>query len=186
MSFPTSWITCETCQKTYSGDFASGKYVYEFSEGTQLELNRQLGWCDDCWSVVEMEDLSTADMTRDLESLREELALCGRGLSRFLPKNRLDAKKLQDKISVIEKGLRYRSSRSEPAKCMRCGSPHASPLPPLNWPAKSGIYVRNNWTHPGCGGTMLTHGDDTRFSETSPLVVYNSVGILLREEDRGW
>ena len=186
MSYPTSLITCEKCQKTYSGDFAWGKYIYEFTCGTQLDLNRQLGWCDDCWSVVEMEDLSTSELSKRIESMRNDWRAHRRGLSRFLPKNRQAAAEVLKKISELEKNLIYLERRSSPAKCLRCGSPHVSSLPHLNWPSKSGIYVRNTWTHPGCGGTMLTHGDDTHYSDLSPLVVYNQDGILIREVDRGW
>lgn len=186
MSFPTSWITCEKCRKAYSGDFPSGHYVYEFTDGTQLDLSRQHGWCDDCWTLVEMEDLSTGHLSKDIEQLRRKLQTHKSGLNRVLPKERKAAAELLKQISELDKGLLYRQRRSSPAKCLRCGSPHTSSLPPLNWPTKSGIYVRNTWTHPGCGGTMLTHGDDTHFSETSPLLVFDPDGIFVREVDRGW
>ena len=186
MSFPTSWITCEKCQKTYSGDFASGEYVYELPDGMRLPLERQLGWCDDCWSLVEMEDLGSDEIRQELESLRSQLEVANRGIAKFLPAKRREVATLKSKIANLAPRYSHQLSRRSSEKCLRCGSPHVSPLPKLNWPSKSGVYVRNSWTHPGCGGTMLTHGDDVHFSETSPRVIYDQEGTFVREEDRGW
>lgn len=186
MSLPMSWITCDKCREQYSGDVAAGRFFYEFPDGIRFPLIRQLGWCEDCWTVVAMEDLATHTFfERKLEAHRKERAKYG-GLKMLIPSARLARQTADKAIAQLMEHVRFRRQRSSPPKCLKCGSPHVSPLPHLAWPAKPGIYLRTGWTHPGCGGTMLTHGDEIFVSEVFPTSIFSPDGLLVKEIADNW
>jgi hypothetical protein len=72
-------------------------------------------------------------------------------------------------VAVLQAHRAYLARRTEPPRCLACGSTDAYPLPDLSpfGPA---------WRHPGCGGSLLRYESPVRFACVYPLRTYDEEG----------
>lgn len=177
MSFPDSWIKCNSCGESYSTDVLAGRFVYEFQDGVQVPIERTFGWCGDCGSLEAMENLDPTEVATKIDELNEK----GKGHSGLLKslsaEHRQAIEIIQNKVARLERLRSYLEKRTEPPKCLNCGSDFISEM----------RGQLDAWQHPKCGGTFTPETGKIFYSDVYPLRIYDEAGMLVKQiDDDGW
>lgn len=192
MSLPVLTISCNTCDFRSSGTRTWGVREYVLTNGTRIEAEWNLGWCDDCKNVapVELLDLEYAknqvlESKAHLNSLgqrpvRNRLSLkdiFGRSFQKRVEDWEFYANKLAD----AEDYLALLTSRTSPAKCFNCGSEHVTT--PLitdgKAPKRNDLSVPIGFIHPVCGGELMAGYDGFRIALVPMVYRYTPEGIKI-------
>jgi ferredoxin len=174
MSVPFTILFCDKCDAKWSSLMLNGYFIYVLPDGRHVHANRCEGWCNRCSDVVPVELLANKDDV--VSSLNEAETTISRIqatfpttlATRLLWKiQKTKRNKIQREITVrqgerdkIAVKLNFLTQRTDPEKCLRCGSMdilHYSNLPKftqtesrsLTPPKKPTVYQ-----HPNCGGTL--------------------------------
>ena len=182
MSINAVSLECERCHASFSDGATTGYFVYELDDGSQLQLDRQYGWCHDCDRMVAIEDLSGRRPLEDLKRIRRwktdaEDQLRRSILSMFKGNEKNRIRELDIEIEELEQSLSFLRLRKSAAKCLTCGSTEIEELPSIPRPAEPMQPVPAGWNHPGCGGRMLAVLQEYRLSYSNSPRIYNKDGL---------
>ena len=170
MTISCDSITCERCAESFSMDSVWGNFLYELPGGTRLPLEREMAWCNSCGMPSEVENLDHSPaLQEELGSVAQELASLPRGLASLMPASRKRSQELASKIETLQRHLTYLKNRTDPPRCLTCGSTDWTPMP------------STGFKHPGCGGAFHHSHADFLVSRMSQTYLYNPDGTLLRE-----
>ncbi len=196
---PVATYKCTACDFSRWDSMTWG-YRYYLYGRVKVQMRVTIGWCLPCSDLVAMEVLPIArreaELRQQLAALRIEL---DKELSASPPRRRwwqlhatrnsTQARLESESQSADERLADYRLSRAalatrtSQARCLRCGSEDCAPLPPheaeyfdiKSAPAPTGF------THPGCGGELVTICDGTRLSLLLAEKAYDLEGRQLGE-----
>jgi hypothetical protein len=202
MSVPYSIIFCEKCHATWSSLILNGYFEYILTNGHCVNVERNLGWCHSCNSVVPVERLPRKDeVTANLQdaerALSQELAsspttITQRWIWRFSKKKRDRFERtISFRKSAVNKcvsKLELLSLRTDPEKCLKCGSViiiSYEDLPVFTSTEQRHFILpppkQTNYMHPGCGGVLsLKTSGGLRLSVEHPKHIYDVNGNLTR------
>ena len=170
MSVPYDSLKCERCEASFSLNYVWGNFFYEMPNGTRFPLERNMAWCHSCAATSEVEDLEhSSNLQNQLGELAHELASLTRGFGSFMPAHRKRSQELAAKIENVRQHIDYLKKRTDPPRCLTCGSPDWIDIP------------RTGFSHPGCGGEFRHVHAEFFISETSQTYLYDPSGRLLRE-----
>ncbi len=197
MSMPVATYGCSACDFSRWDSIMWG-YRYYLLGDTQVRMQVSMGWCHTCTDLTAMEVLPTAQGEVELEdglralqaALREVIA------ERSTTKRwwQLQARKspeqtnLEDEIASAEQRLdEYQllraalSSRTSPARCLKCAAEACAPLPPheVDYFDISSTPAPIGFKHPNCAGELVVSCDGTRLNVRLAEKAYDREGRLL-------
>lgn len=202
MSMPFEIVYCETCEERWSSFFLWGKFLYCLPDGREIPVHLDWGWCNRCGCFGPVEHLRPYEqydvelgkirahlrktrlrlwptiMKVCLFFLRKKDIETWNNLSEQITGGKLDRDRLIEEKQVA-------ALRTEPLKCMLCGSEEVScydwpPFPPFE---DNVLPVPTGYTHPGCGGKLwLTTSGSFRIRIILERRLYDINGNLLKRE----
>lgn len=194
---PVTTYQCTACDYS-SWDAATWGYRYYLYGESKVRMAVTLGWCHLCNGLSAVEVLPTALGEAELQQQLDALGIAlQKELTDSSPKRRwwqLHARKgikqirLESEIKSAEEDLAtYRlrraalSKRTSQGRCMRCGSEEWAPLPhhEKDYFDMASTPKPIGFTHPGCGGELVTICDGTRLNVMLTDKAYNLEGQLL-------
>lgn len=171
-------ITCSKCDSMWSSIQTWGRFTYHLQDGSEINVERDLGWCYDCDSFKTVEELPKLEaISSKLESLKTELLgyitdEAGNGLAEDKQRK---IHRLEDKFMKTKLVYNWRESRESPPKCLTCGSTDIENI-------DTGVEIDDkrtlNFIHPKCGGELSVIMSDTRIGIQMPKYDYNGEGYL--------
>lgn len=191
MSVPHANITCNKCDFASNTLVANGLYYY--IDGTEkYDLRSQIGWCQECKTLVPMEDFSDAEECRE-EIIRSYSLIessIHKPLRLLISGNRRGISKISlDKILESSKRLYVISARKGTERCLTCGSYNVKPFDgdcELELDRRNFVYTgvkRTGFVHPECGGELIATGSPARFSYRYEEKLYALDGTKLPEHN---
>jgi hypothetical protein len=189
MSMPSIKLNCNKCDFESNTRILWGGLNYFTADG-ELPIEKQLGWCKSCDSFAPIESFEHQKaVTTELDSLSTKLmTLQKRSLVRriFMPA-RKEYKNIVKQIYALSKILSLINQRKGTEKCLTCGSANVF-IPEGDFSQKATFggfssqdFINTGFTHPGCGGEVITSQDPLRISAIFITQLYNTNGILLPE-----
>ena len=158
-------LKCEVC-KTAVYAFPMLPSAYMFPTGELARLRWTFGWCGDCNSVQQVEQLPSAE-TLDKEELDLHKLECSKvgGLDRYEQQDRA-------RIGLYRRLLGARRSAN---RCMTCGGTNIDP-----WVFDAQEQAKHN-PHGGCAGqfTQIEDPDGMRIALVHDAEVYTLEGEYL-------
>lgn len=126
---------------------------YRFADGSKLHILQDPAWCEDCDRFVMAESIPSVEFLKDeLDKLRSgdpETVQIWAFVSNGQP--------LSDRITVLEKRIKWRIGRVNPPRCLVCGGFHIVALPgSIEFP------------HPKTGELVVE--ENSGFCDTSPWI----------------
>jgi hypothetical protein len=186
MSVRSVILECTKCQASYSRGVLYGNFRYELPNGDRHSLDRSLGWCNHCATMVAIENLSCTSSASEVEKitrLKAEAELKLRSVfGRIVGKHRATVRSCDQKLEEIEKRVSFLRQRTAPPKCLECGSADIFQLPWPPWPEDPGQPVSAGWRHPTCGGEMVARALGGRLYFSYPPRIYDANGLALSSE----
>jgi hypothetical protein len=197
MSMPVATYQCTACD--YScWDAATWGYRYYLYGESRVRMAVTLGWCHLCNGLAAVEVLPTAlgeaERQQQLDALRialhEELTASPTKRRWWQLHARKGTKqiRLESEIKSAEEDLaKYHlrraalSNRTSQGRCLRCGAEECAPLPPheKDYFDMASTPIPTGFTHPGCGGELVTICDGTRLNVRLTDKAYDLEGQLL-------
>lgn len=200
MSLPAISYYCTKCDFQGSDLGTWGLKEYVLPNGVRLDVDWNLGWCEDCAGLAAVESLAPDARLKDLAEAEAELdALPSRPmrhwwqLHRFIFNNAWhkraeawarDRFRLQGKVDDAQDALEHLKGRKQPPRCLACGSHRVhAPLVtnPEPWNDSSRPH-RTGFVHPGCGGELWRREGDIRFALKPSVSRYSPEGGFLEKE----
>ncbi|WP_293392119.1 hypothetical protein [Nevskia sp.] len=203
MSMPFVIYTCTACNFRGAEHVVWGRFHYRTSKG-EINLERQLGWCDDCGTLAPIEQLPTRERLAANRALIDEYKLrltelresekSGRPLwMRLLGFKRLspDRLKLREGLREVEENqieLRRRantlSERRAGPRCLICSSESVRTVPQPSMPSEYesvDLYevIPVDMQHPGCTGQLMACNSEFRLNMRLLKRIYDPEGRLL-------
>lgn len=188
MSINSSRVACTGCNYQTSEVYRPIIIKYQTTGGLTVEASRTKGWCYQCESYADIEDLNREEFQEKLISQKHErdkihyqLGELRRNLFSKLfsiSKRRqleLQLERLEDSIRSLNTLIEIVSSRSSKARCLKCGSDKTVPL---TFNSQSGFA--NNFKHE-CGGSLRFIHDwqGPRFYFNVSTYIINEEGELI-------
>lgn len=200
MSLPVTTFYCTGCdfQQGNAGTWGIREYV--LPNGVRLPVDWQLGWCEDCAGLASVEVLSEAGRQKDLKEAEAELAAHPpRPIRHWWQVHRYAFNsawlhrigewerallRLQCKRDDARDALNLIRARSQPPKCLACGSHRVhAPLVTDEEPWQDhGQPHRTGFFHPGCGGELWMMEGGLRLALKPSVRRYSPDGSLLEKE----
>lgn len=198
MSIPVATYKCTACDFSCWDAFTWGYRYYRYGEA-EVRMQVARGWCGSCNDLAAIEALPTAAgearIQQRLIALQLELdeAHSSAPRKRWWQRRARKAPeqlRLESEVNSAMKELaEYHllrvalSARTTQARCLRCGSENCTPLPPheLEYFAIDSAPIPTGFTHPGCGGELVTVCDGTRLRLLLTEKAYDLDGCLLEE-----
>lgn len=141
---------CDHCRRVHSVHTGPVAY-YTLPDGRGFFGPHGVGWCSLCRRLTEVEAIGGADFEHRLEFMTR------------LPAYTV-APELESHCQLLAEWARM---RTQPPRCLRCGSAHFLPLwrgPECLFRAEGGTAT--DFRHPGCGGRFLVK--EVLFSQPIP------------------
>jgi hypothetical protein len=182
VSIPVPQLTCDRCRQSFSHRVLYGLFDYELADGTRLPLERRLGWCSACDTVVAAENLDPAPALDERTTVGRKLQGIN-GISALLPSRRRAVVFYRKQLDELELRLAMLQRRQYGPRCLDCGNVEITMLPATPDLEADGPHVPAGWKHPGCGGEMQAYLPSMRFSYNHRLRIYDAEGNFLRETD---
>ena len=191
MSVPSYSILCTQCDYRSSSNATNGQYYYKDDDG-QFNLERQLGWCNDCQSITAIEDFSDAakvagGIRSKLYSIRRDTGTVFANILNVLFKSRREW--LDSTIETINGYAKYielAKARTGQERCLKCSSYVVVPYKPAKEGGGLDVHgfmyhgERNtNFEHPGCGGTFYEKADNVRLHGKFEPRFYTTDGVFI-------
>lgn len=192
MSFGVTSYYCDTCDFEQWDSRVWGRREYFLGEGYSVQLEWDLGWCEDCHGLAAVEVLSEAQRRAELEKAESELAALG-----FRPgprwwefpwtwQSKLEKwKEIAPKAHDAKLALQLILDRKTPPRCLACGSEHV--IAPLETDKSEWIDYsqpkRIGFLHPGCGGELWKKKSDTRLAFRRSVLLYTPNGQFIKQND---
>jgi len=190
MSLPSAKITCTGCDFETREFFQPLSIVYRLESGKEIGGLRGKGWCFNCCSYRNIENIEPGQLTVDLARARERgrqersmLAQLNRALIARL-KNRTERKVRKKEIERWEREIRVLSAlleltlkRKSQPRCLNCW---ADQTDSLTFGPDGG--TTHDFRH-SCGGKLQIVHDafGMRFSFIPTTYVLNEEGLLIEE-----
>lgn len=206
MSMTSLSFRCDKCDFIASSMVLWGHINYK-NNGKSLNVNRKLGWCDDCRQICPIEELASPqtlevaiakhrELQATLNSLTEPLKLKRSFLARLLKlepvlPNTFSSLKseiaiLSDDIQEMREQLSFFENRKSSPRCLSCGSHRISSLPNFEYPDEVDDYDEAKTVyvmpHPICGGAIKVHNPSIRFTMKMRERVFDIEGIEIKNE----
>ena len=200
MSMPFYAFECTRCDFQAHSRVVWGQFSYLIDD-THFLLKRDLGWCDNCLTLVPIEVFPDSDSIEALESEKNSITLklengktslrekqsrltkfvglkprLSPHLKRLKAQFRLKSEQIQDLKDHL-KALSYRKSGP---KCLSCGSQDLRYLPPLP-DIDDGEKEVIPFEHPNCGGNLTVSWAGVRINQVLMHRIYDSDGNFLSQ-----
>jgi hypothetical protein len=165
-------------------------------DGSELQVPRRLGWCEDCGGLASVETFSAVDLANDIGLAKQELAdLPAQPVRqpwqvvKYLPFSGWDSKvrrwnfkqsDIQKRIDEATTLLSIVEKRKNPPRCLECGSARViAPIVPNRefWDAEK--PKATGFKHPGCGGELWADKDGFRVSIRPSIRRYTPEGDFI-------
>ena len=180
-------VSCTGCAVTQTIVNAAVTLRYAITDDEYAVAYRTEGWCPRCDSIQDVEDLPEENtLLEELERLGHKLA--GSRFDRLKDRlgrppsaRRLAARRQSERVS---RTLRWRRTRSSPARCLQCGS---TEWQQLDWLSATGSGERDvsytqQFRH-ACGGRLRRAEEQSyRVSVPRRRVVLTAEGQVIRIE----
>lgn len=183
MSIPVVRLACDRCGESFSHRVLYGLFDYELADGARISLERRLGWCGVCATVVAVESLDPTPTVEEYAAVSRKLQDIGGIISALLPSRRRAITFYRERLNELELRLAMLKRRQCGPRCLECGSVKVALLPATPDLEEDGPHVPAGWNHPGCGGEMQAYLPSMRFSYNYRLRIYDTEGVFLRETD---
>lgn len=212
MSIAYETIGCTNCDYEVGSHILWGESVYEMQILGTVRIKKRLGWCDDCATLVPLEDLRprkldsnkatdnnlngiVADIAKKHTQLHQNLI----GIKLITSKtqrqeflrqsNALGAVVCELQACLCRSAEEERfnnviTTRKSQAKCLNCSSSKIFFCDLLN-PTADSELIKLDYVHPNCGGkfTVLPNRNRAAIKFTQ-IRINSSEGIFLREVER--
>jgi len=191
MSIDSARIICTGCDYETREVYRPIRIRYQTTNGRIVDTGRTKGWCYNCASYSDIENMNLGKLHNELalkERERIEACHCLHDLNRgFLSnfRHRSEKRQLQDqlewlneKIAKLGELLEIAKSRKSNAKCLKCWSDRTTPL---TFDSESNIAY--DFKHE-CGGNLQIIHDHSgpRFSFRVSTYILNEEGDFLGED----
>ncbi|MBY6223990.1 hypothetical protein [Ferrimonas balearica] len=186
MSAPCIEFVCNRCDFIALDKVLLGPHSYRI-DGREFNVDRELGWCMQCQTLVGIERFNVNGTLDALERVKEKIdahnACWRRRL--FRPQQLTD---LASSLSGIQSRLAFFERRRGTEKCLRCSSTEVIPIAKKEYDLElrrfryHGIRT-TNFRHPGCGGTIIAQPHPVRYHWRFYHRIYDHDGVFLGEED---
>lgn len=190
MSMPTMTLECDKCGYAGSTGMTHGNLVYKDGD-VEIHLRRTLGWCDDCATLVPMEDFSEEEavllrLADEIEYLKKNdqksITVCLTKTS----KSRRDHR--YDEITELTHWLHLAKQRKGTEKCLRCESTNVREFDgKYHWVESAYEDVPDEqlqptgFIHPQCGGEIMAKSCPMRFRLLMEPRYYSMDGRYLEQ-----
>lgn len=198
MIFPIFSYHCKRCGYSQYTVFTSS-YIYVYLDGDQIPLLSQTGWCCDCDSIQDIEDLSITPRLELLRNLQRKMASIQKKNWPFISRLTYDAREWADdpewrenlsidtiyrwsnQIEEVIKGIDLIQKRKSPPRCLSCGTTNINSVFPPQTASKSEPDSSRSLIHPVCGGELELHPEYDIFVNGSHLIrEYSTEGKFIR------
>ena len=196
MSMPVTTFYCTECDYRQGDSESWGSRAYVLPDGSELQVPRRLGWCEDCGGLASVETFSAVDLANDIRLAKQELADLPPQpvrqpwqVVKYLPFSGWDTKvrrwnfKQSDIPKRIDEATTLLSiveKRKNPPRCLECGSARViAPIVPNRefWDAEK--PKATGFKHPGCGGELWADKDGFRVSIRPSIRRYTPEGDFI-------
>jgi len=195
-------FTCSACNYRSSSRVCSGHFEYHVDDEV-AQVNRDIGWCNECEGITAVERLPSAADFQHLEQritsveataaaitpkAKSEQTFVRRMLGRQGPNTmRLqdlewEANRLKERLEELRQRYRLLGGRTSPRRCLYCGSTSllSSTFGVLHGEEDvENVKVSTGVTHPGCGGMLMAARVDIDFVSGYKCMVYDREGRLV-------
>ncbi|MBY5921039.1 hypothetical protein [Ferrimonas balearica] len=186
MSVPCIEFVCNRCDFIALDEVLSGPHSYRF-DGREISIDRELGWCMQCQTLVAIERFHVNGKLEALKQLREDISAHNASWLRrlFRPQRLTD---LCERLSYLRVMLEFYERRRGTEKCLRCSSIEVVPIAQKEYDLElrrfryHGIHT-TSFRHPGCGGTIIAQPHPVRYHRIFSHRIYDHDGVFLGEED---
>jgi len=191
MSVPSYSILCTQCDYSSSSNATNGQYYYKDDEGL-FNLERQLGWCNDCQSITVIEDFNdtskaVSKIRSELESIRRDTGTVWANILNVFFKSRREwIASIIETINSYAKYIELAKARTGQERCLKCSSYAVAPYKPAK--EGGGLDVRGfmyhgerntDFVHPGCGGAFYEKADNVRLHGMFEPRFYKPDGVFI-------
>ena len=187
MSVRIPVVECEKCSfSTGLGPRPNEIRLYRLRDGTTTEIIHRSEWCHQCETFTSSESFPDLDTARAdaLEAAKRSRAHSDIGpislFRRLIPSFKGRGAAYQSEMERAEALYSVLSTRTDPPKCLQCGSTNHEllVLPSCSPGAKTTTEV----AHPGCGGMfVIDDTSDDRFSLAGVVYYHDSEGNFTGE-----
>lgn len=207
MSMPFVEYTCTSCNFRGADHVIWGQFFYRMPSG-ETNLERTLGWCDDCATLAPVEVLPSDDglvkSRREIEDFKQRLDAISQHEASTRPlwmrlfglKNwSYDRMDLLRKLNDLKEGheeltkrARLMKNRRSGQRCLVCSSESVReiprPLMPSEYESADPFEaVPVDMRHPGCTGQLVARNSEFRLNVRLLRRIYDPDGHLIETVD---
>jgi NAD-dependent SIR2 family protein deacetylase len=178
---PITIIKCDRCHQQWPSHDFWGRYAYEINQDTHIDMERDIGWCDDCHDFRLIEEILTQDeLLNAFIKAYDEFITVEKpykptifGLLKCTDSDVLRSyKRLELNLLKARHALKWKDARQSPPRCLSCGSNDVGPY---------NIFKGDKSTHPVCGGKLTERDPNCRIAIGDQIKVYDTEGFYLNK-----
>jgi len=178
---PFDIISCQKCDEQWDSTKLWGEFKYVLDTGQEIYLDRTFGWCYHCNTFQPVEVLpklqEIEEEIKELKNKADELNSRGFFESLFDNRSKERVSFLEEQIADAEAHIEWRKNRSSEPKCLKCSN---ADFEIVDYRLQESTERKLEFTHPGCGGGLVTRKSEIRLNMRLNTYLFNGDGVALK------